>query len=126
MGFLISPLLPKIYCLTKYFLKGNIKLSSAIAISGAAANQTFGVEGKGVTRNPVVSLLMALLNIRLGYWITTPKPEKWFSFPQNHFVPGFYKVLDNGYDKNKKFLQISDGGHFKTTNFMNLFGAVVS
>ncbi len=51
------------------FMGGGLTLATAKAISGAAANPNTGVGGKGLTRNRFLSVLMALLNLRLGYWI---------------------------------------------------------
>lgn len=50
----------------------NLTLSTAMAISGAAANPHTGVGGEGPARNRLVSLMMNLLNLRLGYWIQNP------------------------------------------------------
>jgi hypothetical protein len=57
-----------------------------MAISGAAANPDTGVGGEGPTRNPVLSLLMSLLNIRLGYWAPHPDPaiNKWQNWGHQH------------------------------------------
>lgn len=50
-------------------------LASAMAISGAAVNPNSGVGGQGITRQPLLSFLMGLLNIRLGYWVLNPMPR---------------------------------------------------
>ena len=47
---------------------GQQTLASAMAASGAAINSNAGYVGTGVTRNRVVSLVMTLLNMRLGIW----------------------------------------------------------
>lgn len=49
-------------------------LPTAMAISGAAVNPSTGVGGQGVTRQPLLSMFMGLLNIRLGYWAPNPAP----------------------------------------------------
>ena len=66
---------------TSEFMSDSMTLATAMAISGAAANPDTGVGGEGPTRNTVLSLLMSLLNIRLGYWAPNPDPEinKWQS-----------------------------------------------
>jgi hypothetical protein len=43
-------------------------LATAMAASGAALNPNAGPGGKGVTRQPVLSVLMGMLSLRLGYW----------------------------------------------------------
>ncbi len=131
-NFILSPL----YCgsnatgwrETEKFMRGRMTLATAMAISGAAANPNAGVGGKGLTRNSLVSLVMALLNVRLGYWVTNPKWKrpyikvlpimetlKWW--PPNHFFPGasceIGGFLGGGYHENNQYVQISDGGHFE-------------
>lgn len=59
---------------TNEFMNNSMTLATAMAISGAAANPDTGVGGEGPTRNPIMSLLMSLLNIRLGYWAPHPDP----------------------------------------------------
>lgn len=78
-NFILSPL----YCgsnatgwsRTKQFMNNEMSLPTAMAISGAAANPDAGIGGEGPTRNRALSLLMSLLNIRLGYWAPHPNPE---------------------------------------------------
>jgi len=48
-------------------------LASAMAISGAAVNTNAGNGGEGVTRSPLLSILLGIFNIRLGYWLPNPK-----------------------------------------------------
>lgn len=60
---------------TSEFMNDSMTLPTAMAISGAAANPDTGVGGEGPTRNPVLSILMSLLNIRLGYWAPNPNPK---------------------------------------------------
>lgn len=53
--------------------ESGITLATAMAISGAAVNPNTGCGGEGITRQPVLSVLMGLLNIRLGYWLNNPR-----------------------------------------------------
>jgi len=105
---------------TKRFMNKKFTLSTAMAISGAAANPNTGVGGKGLTRNPLVSLLMALLNLRLGYWISNPKLSFPLPYPANHFHPGLYEIFARGYNEKRRFLQLSDGGHFENLGLYEL------
>ncbi|MDH4122280.1 MAG: patatin-like phospholipase family protein [Deltaproteobacteria bacterium] len=93
------------------FMGGDVHLSTAMAISGAAANPNAGVAGQGVTRNRAVSLLMTMLNISLGYWV--PNPAK-LGFRQNpnRLFPGLSPV-SGGLEETNAFIQLSDGGHFE-------------
>ncbi len=120
-SFLLSPL----YCGSnatdyiktgKYLKKDNtgMTLATAMAISGAAINPSAGVSGKGLTRNRLVSSLLGILNIGLGYWTQNPKKGNSLFSPPNFFVPGFVgDVLGRGLNENRNLIQLSDGGHFE-------------
>lgn len=102
---------------TESFMGNRLTLATSMAVSGAAANPNAGVTGKGLTTNPLVSLLMSLLGIRLGIWVPNPKYRFVQWIRPNHFWPGLYEVGKliglKGYNENRAFLQISDGGHFE-------------
>lgn len=117
-NFILSPL----YCgsgatgwtRTTALTRTPLTLPTAVAVSAAAANPNTGVGGEGATRNPLLSLVMSLLNIRLGFWVPNPNPEK---RPKNaradHFRAARYEISPSGYEESRKFLQITDGGHFE-------------
>ena len=121
-NFIISPL----YCgsdATKWrktadFQKSKtstrgITLASAMATSAAALNPNAGVSGEGVTRNAVVSILLSMLNLRLGYWTSNPKNKKTIGSP-NFFSPGLSsEIFRNGFSENSNNILLSDGGHFE-------------
>lgn len=99
---------------------GNMTLASAMAISGAAANPNAGCGGTGLTRNRAVSLLMALLNLRLGYWLPNPTKSFWHLFGcPNHFHPGFTQLFA-GHHETASFIELSDGGHFENLGLYEL------
>ena len=118
-SFLLSPL----YCgstatgwrkTSDYMKKDAMTLPTAVAISGAAANPNAGVGGEGATRNKLLSLLMSLLNLGLGAWVPNPNRDKGRRHgTPNHLRAAYYELSPNGYREEKKFLQISDGGHFE-------------
>jgi hypothetical protein len=120
-NFILSPLYcgsnATGWCDTREFLGNGMTLATAMAISGAAANPNTGVGGVGLTRNPLISILMALLNLRLGYWAHNPLRPPAYGRRPNHFRPGAYEVgsLVNigGLREDRPFLQLSDGGHFE-------------
>lgn len=101
---------------TEASASSDMTLASAMAISGAAANPRGGAGGRGLTRSATVSLVMSLLNIRLGFWIPNPKrgdPRMLFRRP-NHFWPGgLYALTPRGYLETSKWLELADGGHFE-------------
>jgi len=129
-NFILAPL----YCgsnatgwrATPGFMGGKMTLATAVAISGAAVNPNTGVGGEGVTRNPFLSLVMSLLNLRLGYWACHPDPKKGPCHSPNHFRPGAYAFgsalgfRSLGFHEHRTFLQLSDGGHFENTGVYEL------
>jgi Patatin-like phospholipase len=119
---------------TDQFAKNGMVLPTAMAISGAAANPNSGSGGVGLTRNRSLSLLMSLLNIRLGYWIPNPfwvskimprstETRKDYISIANHFHAALYEVggwFRIGFEPHHKFLQLSDGGHFENLGLYEL------
>lgn len=121
-NFILSPLYCGSYATgwqgTEYFLKGTMTLASAMATSGAAMNPSAGCGGEGITRSPLLSVLMGLLNFRLGYWVSNPHhwQKRWHGGVRNpnFLLPGLWEVLfRNQLNEKGTFLQLSDGGHFE-------------
>ena len=104
------------WCSTEEFMGGKMTLATAVAVSGAAANPNTGVGGAGLTRNKFLSLVMSLLNLKLGYWASNTGEQRTKIDP-NHFFPGCYSFGNalgiRGFREDKKFVQLSDGGHFE-------------
>jgi hypothetical protein len=81
-----------------------LDLASAMAISGAAASPHMGL----LTPTPF-SFWLALLNVRLNYWIRKPTTSKWR-------VAGLVQLLSEMFgkiDERGAFLNLSDGGHIE-------------
>ncbi len=121
-------------------------LASAMAISGAAVNPSTGVGGQGLTRQPMLSFLMGLLNIRLGYWVLNPMPRalrirrlvgqrqsEWLAALKmrvaevvspvvpNALWPGVSELfLRRNLEENSHMLQLTDGGHFENLGLYEL------
>ena len=99
-----------------------------MAISGAAANPWTASGGIGVTRNPLVGMLMALMNLRLGFWLPNPNEAsrgRWRrsctqSFRANHFDPGLKEVLGLNLRETSPVCLLSDGGHFENLGLYEL------
>jgi predicted acylesterase/phospholipase RssA len=103
---------------TSSFTGGEITLATAMAISGAAAHPNTGAGGKGLTRNRFVSLLMALLNLRLGYWVTHPEQgRRARPYP---FRTALQLLPWWGYRASRRLLELSDGGHFENLGLYEL------
>ena len=102
-------------------------LATAMAISGAAVNPDAGVAGKGVTRSKLVSMLMGLLNLRLGYWAPNPKPHLRAWLPPNYIMPGLTSdLLGSGLREDNAAVQLTDGGHFENLGLYELIRRKVS
>ncbi len=111
---------------TKNLGDGHFTLATAVAASGAAASPHAGVAGRGITRNPLVSLLLSLTNVRLGYWVRNPRasrvPRNWHKwFPPNLLAPGIRQGLfGSGTTETAFFIELTDGGHFDNTGIYEL------
>lgn len=96
--------------------KGATALSNAFTTSGAAVDPDMFA-----TRARSVSFLMALLNVRLGYWARNPK----FA---GHRVPAWpwwwvfitREMLGIGLDENHRHVHLSDGGGFENLGIYEL------
>ncbi len=129
-GFLLSPR----YCgstatgwvpTADYMRRDSLTLPTAIAISGAAANPNTGAGGAGPTRGKLLSLLMALLNVRLGYWVPHPRPDLFGRRSRrqaaaNHFRAAWHELSPHGFAEDRDLLQLSDGGHFENLGVYEL------
>jgi hypothetical protein len=105
---------------TRTYMGNRMMLPSAMAISGAALNAHSGPDGKGILRTPMVSFLMTLFGVQLGYWAPNPRNPNQFQTKANYLTPGLFGLL--GYDMSEKarFLQLSDGGHFENLGLYEL------
>ncbi|MBI5741584.1 MAG: hypothetical protein HZA16_12830 [Nitrospirae bacterium] len=104
---------------TAEFSKGEMTIASAMAVSGAAVNPHTGVAGAGPTRNRLLSFLMTMMNLRLGYWASNPAKSKKTRTP-NYFCPGLNGLLGTGFKEDGRFIELSDGGHFDNTGLYEL------
>ena len=101
---------------SEQFANNSITLPTAVAISGAAANSDSGVAGSGLTIKPLISAIMTIFNLRLGYWVVNPNPEIQANqkTAPSFLSPGFWGVTGrNKINETSKFIQLSDGGHFE-------------
>jgi len=90
---------------------GGITLGTAVAISGAAVSPNMGYYS-----SPIVTFLMTLFNVRLGWWLGNPGPtgEKYYeaAYPRSAVTPIIAEALGLTNDKSK-YIYLSDGGHFE-------------
>ena len=130
-NFILSPLYSGSgatgWTATETFTHTPLTLATAVAVSAAAANPHTGVGGEGVTRNPLLSLVMSLLNIRLGFWVPNPNPNnRRKNARTNHFRAARREISPHGYKESNPFLQITDGGHFENLALYELVRRRVS
>jgi hypothetical protein len=106
----------------KYYSTDNhVNVGTAMAISGAAFNVGMGLKDVWYVR-----FLMALFNLRLGYWAVNPKKlnDNIIIAKISHkFKPGGYLALKGilgDYKKDDDFVNITDGGHFENLGVYEL------
>ena len=89
-----------------------ISLGTAFTISGAAASPNMGY----MVSSPLVSFLMAMFNVRLGWWLGNPGNAGNTSYqlgvPKFTFGPIVQEALSLT-DDTSKYVYLSDGGHFE-------------
>ncbi|MBS4004961.1 MAG: patatin-like phospholipase family protein [Afipia sp.] len=108
---------------------GPISLASGMAASGAALNANAAYVGAGVTRDRLLSIVLMLLNLRLGLWVGRPNKREAKGRIQmpNHFNPGFrYGMTLSGFRSDSSFIELSDGGHFDNLGIYELIRRKVS
>jgi hypothetical protein len=88
-----------------------VSLGTAFAISGAAASPNMGYHS-----SPAVTFLLALWNVRLGWWMGNPGPkgEKTYDQSGPRFAPRplFAEAFGRTSDEHP-YVYLSDGGHFE-------------
>jgi hypothetical protein len=95
----------------EYGGEDGLSLGTAMAISGAAVSPNMGYNS-----SPSITLLLALFNVRLGWWLGNPGPAgedyyrtegpKWAAKPL--FDEAFGQTTDES-----PYVYLSDGGHFE-------------
>jgi hypothetical protein len=103
------------------WMQGGLTLATAMAISGAAVNPNSGVRTKDIMRGRAVSIVMAVLNLRLGYWAHNPgKPPRRRWYPASLIWPGVKQIPRRGIDSKSGYVELSDGGHFENLGLYEL------
>ena len=103
------------YRRTADYLRGELTLSTAFAVSGAAVDpDTYA------TKSRPVSFLMTLLNVRLGIWVPNPRTE-----PRRWRWPAWYQLmlremLGVGLSEQDARVHLADGGHFENLGLYEL------
>jgi hypothetical protein len=101
---------------TEHYMSGRLTVGTAVAISGAAASPNMGAKSV----SSAMSLLLALFNVRLGFWAPTPNRSRWLA-PQARLWP-FY-LLREAFSQTTDvatYCYLTDGGHFDNTGLYAL------
>ena len=97
-----------------------VSVATAMAISGAAANPNMGYHS-----SPLVTILMTLFNVRLGWWLPNPRfpldrhynstkrEEFWRRSSPRFSVWPLLQELFGLTDDTRGYIELSDGGHFE-------------
>jgi hypothetical protein len=103
------------YRRTSHYLRGELTLSTAFSVSGAAVDPD-----SYATKFRPVSFLMALFNVRLGIWVRNPRDE-----PRGWRFPAWYQLmlremLGMGLSERDSRIHLADGGHFENLGIYEL------
>ena len=94
----------------------SLTLGQAISISGAAASPN-----RGYNTSPLVSFLLTLFNVRLGWWFPNPgrldQPAQWTRRFNFNFL---FQELFGLADESSALVNLSDGGHFENLGIYEL------
>ncbi len=86
-------------------------LGTAITISGAAASPNMGYHS-----SPVISLLLTLFNVRLGWWLGNPGHAGRDVYQQSSTGSSLLRLAEEAFgltDDKNAYVYLSDGGHFE-------------
>lgn len=89
----------------------DLDLATAMAVSGAAASPQAGLRRLGR-----LSFWLALLNVRLGYWVRVPGRGLGRGPGLRHLFQEMFGTMD----ETGKFLHVSDGGHIENLGVYEL------
>lgn len=99
-------------------LDPNLDLGTAMAISGAAASPHMGT----LTSSRYM-MLLAMLNIRLGYWVRRPntqQSDRWWLLLLPHASRYFLRELTGNMTEHTACVNVSDGGHIENLGVYEL------
>ncbi|MGY8633666.1 cell division protein [Bradyrhizobium sp. 14AA] len=97
-------------------LEQSLDLATAMAISGAAASSNMGSSSiKALTPT------LALLNVRLGYWLSNPRYVEAAVRPQRRSTPLFlWSEISGRLYENSDGVYLTDGGHIENLGVYEL------
>lgn len=90
---------------------GGLTLGTAMAISGAAVSPNMGYHS-----SPSITLLLALFNVRLGWWLGNPGKEGEQSYRTDGPSFAVKPLIEEAFGQttdDRSYVYLSDGGHFE-------------
>jgi hypothetical protein len=97
-------------------IEGSLDLATAMAISGAAASSNMGSS----SIRPLTPTL-ALLNVRLGYWLKNPRYVDISSTPAHRSTPLYlWSEISGRLYENADAVYLTDGGHIENLGVYEL------
>lgn len=94
-----------------HYLDQPLSLGTALAISGAAASPNMGYHSSSA-----VTFLLALFNIRLGWWLGNPGPAGVDTYKRASPTVSVGPLIAEAFgltDSRHPYVYLSDGGHFE-------------
>ncbi|MEX2571701.1 MAG: patatin-like phospholipase family protein [Gemmatimonadota bacterium] len=101
---------------TAEYMGGRLTLGTAVAVSGAAASPNMG----SLTPPAALSMLLALLNVRLGFWAPTPNQPLWRDSRPRLWPFYLLREFLSQTDDLAPYCSLSDGGHFDNSGLYAL------
>ncbi|GLR84413.1 hypothetical protein [Bradyrhizobium iriomotense] len=96
---------------SEYGGSDGLTLGTAMAISGAAVSPNMGYHS-----SPTITLLLALFNVRLGWWLGNPGPEGEQSYKTEGPAVAIKPLVGEAFGlttDDRPYVYLSDGGHFE-------------
>ncbi|MBX7132294.1 MAG: patatin-like phospholipase family protein [Fimbriimonadaceae bacterium] len=93
----------------------NLTVGRAISISGAAASPNMGYHSSSA-----LTALMAVFNVRLGWWMRNPATGKQWAAQGPGFGLWLVHELLGLTDESSSYVYLSDGGHFENLGIYEL------
>lgn len=90
-------------------------LSTAMAISGAGASRYMGYHS-----SPALSFLLEVFNVRRGWWVGNTRHSSAWKLPGPSSDTYLALELFGRTDDERRFVQVSDGGHFENLGLYEL------
>ncbi len=88
-----------------------LSLGTALAISGAAASPN-----QGYHSSPLITFLMTLFNVRLGWWLGNPGLRGSKAWKRPGPAQATFPLIAEAFgltNENRAYVNLSDGGHFE-------------